>query len=95
MLNIAASDGRKEPTRIVVTRGSPEGESSRFGPRRSHALTQALGGFSFSLAIVPHVSVDAPLAPGETCSFAATASRTWSQARSSAAFFLTNLKERE
>lgn len=44
----------------------PEGESSHFGPRRSHALTQALGGSSFPLAIEPHVAVDAQLAPGET-----------------------------
>ncbi|WP_038378486.1 PP2C family protein-serine/threonine phosphatase [Bradyrhizobium elkanii] len=44
----------------------PEGESSHFGPRRSHALTQALGGSSFPVSIGPHVTVDAPLAPGET-----------------------------
>ncbi|WFU81327.1 protein phosphatase 2C domain-containing protein [Bradyrhizobium sp. CIAT3101] len=44
----------------------PEGESSHFGPRRSHALTQALGGSSFPLSIGPHVTVDAPLAPRET-----------------------------
>ncbi|QQO18613.1 serine/threonine-protein phosphatase [Bradyrhizobium diazoefficiens] len=43
----------------------PEGESSHFGPR-SHALTQALGGSSLPLPVEPHVSVDAPLAPGET-----------------------------
>lgn len=44
----------------------PEGESSHFGPRRSHALTQALGGSSFPIAVEPHISVDPPLAPGET-----------------------------
>jgi len=43
----------------------PEGETDRFGPRRSHVLTQALGGSSFPLTIEPHVTVDAPLAPGE------------------------------
>ncbi|MES1148729.1 MAG: protein phosphatase 2C domain-containing protein, partial [Bradyrhizobium guangdongense] len=36
------------------------------GPRRSHALTQALGGSSFPIAVEPHISVDPPLAPGET-----------------------------
>ncbi|MCK1389002.1 protein phosphatase 2C domain-containing protein [Bradyrhizobium sp. 21] len=44
----------------------PEGESSYFAPRRSHALTQALGGSSFPIAVAPHISVDPPLAPGET-----------------------------
>lgn len=44
----------------------PEGENGHFGPRRSHALTQALGGSSFPLAVEPHTSIDAPLAPGET-----------------------------
>jgi serine/threonine protein phosphatase PrpC len=44
----------------------PEGENGHFGLRRSHALTQALGGSSLPLAIEPHVAVDAPLAPGET-----------------------------
>ncbi len=44
----------------------PEGASSPFGPRRSHALTQALGGSTFHLAVEPHISIDAPLAPGET-----------------------------
>ena len=43
----------------------PEGENNPFGPRRSHALTQALGGSSFPVAIEPHISVDSPLAPGE------------------------------
>jgi protein phosphatase len=44
----------------------PEGQKNPFGPRRSHALTQALGGSSLPLAIEPHVTVDAPLATGET-----------------------------
>jgi PPM family protein phosphatase len=44
----------------------PEGENNHFGRRRSHALTQALGGSSFPVAIKPHISVDSPLAPGET-----------------------------
>lgn len=44
----------------------PEGESSHIGPRRSHALTQALGGSSFPIAVEPHISLDPPLAPGET-----------------------------
>lgn len=45
---------------------APEGESSHIGPRRSHALTQALGGSSFPIAVAPHISVDPPLAIGET-----------------------------
>ena len=44
----------------------PEGGSNHSGPRRSHALTQALGGSSFPVAIEPHISADSPLAPGET-----------------------------
>jgi protein phosphatase len=44
----------------------PEGGNGYYGPRRSHALTQALGGSSFPLAVEPHTSIDAPLAPGET-----------------------------
>ena len=44
----------------------PEGENDPFGRRRSHALTQALGGSSLPVPIEPHVSVDAPLAPGES-----------------------------
>ncbi|MCD9893230.1 PP2C family protein-serine/threonine phosphatase [Bradyrhizobium japonicum] len=44
----------------------PEGEINQFGPRQSHALTQALGGSSFPIAVEPHISVDPPLAPGET-----------------------------
>jgi len=44
----------------------PDGESNSFGRRRSHALTQALGGSSLPVAIEPHITVDAPLAPGET-----------------------------
>lgn len=44
----------------------PEDESSHIGHRRSHALTQALGGSSFPITVEPHISVDPPLAPGET-----------------------------
>lgn len=44
----------------------PEGENNHFGRRRSHALTQGLGGSSFPVAIKPHISVDSPLATGET-----------------------------
>lgn len=44
----------------------PEQEYDRPGPRRSHALTQALGGSSLPVAIDPHISIDSPLAPGET-----------------------------
>lgn len=44
----------------------PAGAGDRFGPRRSHALTQAMGGTSFLVEVEPHVSVDPPLAPGET-----------------------------
>jgi protein phosphatase len=42
----------------------PEQVNDHF--RRSHALTQALGGSSLPLAITPHITSDAPLAPGET-----------------------------
>ncbi|WP_316186477.1 PP2C family protein-serine/threonine phosphatase [Bradyrhizobium sp. SZCCHNRI2014] len=44
----------------------PEGGNDPFGPRRSHALTQAMGGTSFLVEVGPHISVDPPLAPGET-----------------------------
>lgn len=44
----------------------PEGERSHLGSRRSHALTQALGGSSLPLLVLPHITVEAPLAPGET-----------------------------
>ncbi len=44
----------------------PEHENDRPGPRRSHALTQALGGSSLPLPVDPHITIDAPLAPGET-----------------------------
>lgn len=44
----------------------PTGADDRLGPRRSHALTQAIGGTSFPVPVEPHVSVDPPLAPGET-----------------------------
>ncbi|MBA3727464.1 MAG: serine/threonine-protein phosphatase [Armatimonadetes bacterium] len=37
-----------------------------FGVRRSHALTQSLGGFWLPLPIDPHVAVEPPLANGET-----------------------------
>jgi PPM family protein phosphatase len=43
----------------------PEGENSQLGSERSHALTQALGGFWLPVAISPHVTVDAPVAAGE------------------------------
>lgn len=44
----------------------PEHESYRVGLRRSHAITQALGGTSLPVAIEPHISTDPPLALGET-----------------------------
>ena len=44
----------------------PEGENNQFGSRRSHALTQALGGTSLPVAIEPHISIDSPLTCGET-----------------------------
>lgn len=37
----------------------------RSGRRRSHAITQSLGGSSFPLAVEAHINVDAPLQPGE------------------------------
>jgi protein phosphatase len=43
----------------------PEGENNQFSSRRSHALTQALGGTSLPVAIEPHITIDAPLASGE------------------------------
>ncbi|MBH5385251.1 PP2C family protein-serine/threonine phosphatase [Bradyrhizobium diversitatis] len=43
----------------------PEHENHRVGLRRSHAITQALGGSSLPVAIEPHVTVEAPLASGE------------------------------
>jgi PPM family protein phosphatase len=43
----------------------PEHENYRVGPRRSHAITQALGGSSLPVAIKPHVTVEVPLASGE------------------------------
>lgn len=36
------------------------------GHRRSHVITQALGGSSFPVAIEPHIKVDAPLGADET-----------------------------
>jgi len=44
----------------------PEHESYRVGLRRSHAITQALGGTSLPVAVEPHISTDPPLAPRET-----------------------------
>jgi len=44
----------------------PDGESDHFGPRRSHAITQALGGSSFPVAIKPYICADSSLALGET-----------------------------
>ena len=41
-------------------------EKTRSGHRRSHAITQALGGSSFPLAVEPHINIDAPLGPEET-----------------------------
>jgi protein phosphatase len=40
--------------------------NSRSGRRRSHAITQALGGSSFPMTIEPHINVDAPLGTDET-----------------------------
>lgn len=43
-------------------------EEANYRPahRRSHALTQALGGSSLPLTVEPHISTDAPLASSET-----------------------------
>lgn len=41
-------------------------ERNRSGHRGSHAITQALGGSSFPIAIEPHINVGAPLALEET-----------------------------
>lgn len=43
----------------------PRTGKRQFGPRRSHTLTQALGGSSLPVSIEPHVSIDSPLAFGE------------------------------
>lgn len=43
---------------------APEQVNDHF--RRSHVLTQALGGSSLPVAIEPHISIDSPLATGET-----------------------------
>ena len=40
--------------------------NNRSGHRKSHAITQALGGSSFPVVTEPHINVDAPLGPGET-----------------------------
>jgi protein phosphatase len=39
---------------------------SRSGHRRSHVLTQALGGSPFPVAVEPHINIDAPLKADET-----------------------------
>jgi protein phosphatase len=39
---------------------------NRSSRRRSHAITQALGGSSFPVAVEPHVNVDAPFGAEET-----------------------------
>lgn len=44
----------------------PEGGNNQFSSRRSHALTQALGGTSLPISIQPHISIDSPLATRET-----------------------------
>jgi PPM family protein phosphatase len=62
----------------------PEGENNHFGRRRSHALTQALGGSSFPVAINPTSPSTRRLHPERPCSFGATASPIWSPIRSSA-----------
>lgn len=41
-------------------------EKPRSGHRRSHAITQALGGSWFPISVEPHINVDAPLGPEET-----------------------------
>lgn len=40
--------------------------NNRSGHRRSHAITQALGGSSFPVTIEPHISLEAPLGTDET-----------------------------
>src|SRR5258708_33555915 len=40
--------------------------NNRSGHRRSHVITQALGGSPFPIAIEPHINIDAPLGPDET-----------------------------
>ena len=44
----------------------PEDGNDPFGGRRSHALTQALGGTFFPIAVEPHITIDAPLTAGES-----------------------------
>lgn len=41
-------------------------EINRLGHRRSHVITQALGGSSFPIAIQTHINVEAPLGTNET-----------------------------
>jgi protein phosphatase len=43
----------------------PDEGINHSGHRRSHAITQALGGCSFPIAIEPHINVDAPLGAEE------------------------------
>lgn len=42
-----------------------DGGTTRSGHRRSHAITQALGGSSFPIAVEPHINIDAPLGSQE------------------------------
>jgi PPM family protein phosphatase len=44
----------------------PDGGADEPGHRLSHAITQAIGGAAFHVAIELHVSVEPPLLPGET-----------------------------
>ena len=62
----------------------PESENNHFGLRRSHAVTQALGGLRFRLPWTPTSSSRRRLHLERLCSFAATASPIWSPIRSSA-----------
>ena len=43
-----------------------EDRNNPYGPRQSHVRIQALGSSPSPVAIEPHVSVNSPLAPGET-----------------------------
>jgi serine/threonine protein phosphatase PrpC len=51
---------------IQLSHDDVANENNGSGQRRSHAITQALGGSSFPVAVEPHVNVDAPLKPEET-----------------------------
>src|SRR5262249_53358532 len=44
----------------------PKQVNIHVGPRRTHALTQALGAASLPIMIEPHITIEAPLTPGET-----------------------------